>query len=54
MLPIDREVPRKTTRFHNINAVTVMAAQLEVLTKKLESNSKYEHGAPTSTSLRGS
>lgn len=33
---IDREVPRKTAKIHNINSVTAMTAQLKVLTKKLD------------------
>lgn len=36
MWPIDNEVPRKAVDLHKIDAVTTMAAQLELLTKKLD------------------
>ncbi|XP_022873217.1 uncharacterized protein LOC111392182 [Olea europaea var. sylvestris] len=37
MWPSDREVPRKTTNIHNVNAVTALTAQMEAITRKLDS-----------------
>ncbi|XP_022875808.1 uncharacterized protein LOC111394287 [Olea europaea var. sylvestris] len=40
MWPTDREAPRKTSRLHNVDAVTALAAQMEVLTMKMDNLSK--------------
>ncbi|XP_022859404.1 uncharacterized protein LOC111380150 [Olea europaea var. sylvestris] len=40
MWPTDREAPRKTSGLHNVDAVTALAAQMEVLTVKMDNLSK--------------
>ncbi|XP_022899229.1 uncharacterized protein LOC111412524 [Olea europaea var. sylvestris] len=40
MWPTDREAPRKTSGLHNVDAVTALAAQMEVLTMKMDNLSK--------------
>ncbi|XP_022872320.1 uncharacterized protein LOC111391352 [Olea europaea var. sylvestris] len=40
MWPIDREAPRKTLGLHNVDAVTALTAQIEVLTMKMDNLSK--------------
>lgn len=40
MWPIDREVPRRTTGLHNVDITSSLVAQLEALTKKLDSLTK--------------
>ncbi|XP_022864581.1 uncharacterized protein LOC111384524, partial [Olea europaea var. sylvestris] len=40
MWPTDREAPRKTSGLHNVDAVIALAAQMEVLTMKMDNLSK--------------
>ncbi|XP_022880768.1 uncharacterized protein LOC111398040 [Olea europaea var. sylvestris] len=40
MWPTDREAPRKTSGLHNVDAVTALADQMEVLTMKMDNLSK--------------
>ncbi|XP_022855324.1 uncharacterized protein LOC111376589 [Olea europaea var. sylvestris] len=40
MWPTDREAPRKTSGLHNVDVVTALAAQIEVLTMKMDNLSK--------------
>ncbi|XP_022883158.1 uncharacterized protein LOC111399906 [Olea europaea var. sylvestris] len=40
MWPTDRKAPRKTSGLHNVDAVTALAAQMEVLTMKMDNLSK--------------
>ncbi|XP_022847548.1 uncharacterized protein LOC111370071 [Olea europaea var. sylvestris] len=39
----DREGPRKTTGLHNVDAVTALAAQMEAITKKLDTLTQFVH-----------
>ncbi|XP_022883520.1 uncharacterized protein LOC111400337 [Olea europaea var. sylvestris] len=40
MWPTDREAPRKTSGLHNVDAMTALAVQMEVLTMKMDNLSK--------------
>ncbi|XP_022891706.1 uncharacterized protein LOC111406525 [Olea europaea var. sylvestris] len=40
MWPTDRKTPRKTAGLHNVDAVTALAAQMEVLTMKMDNLSQ--------------
>ncbi|XP_022891701.1 uncharacterized protein LOC111406521 [Olea europaea var. sylvestris] len=39
----DREAPRKAARLHNVDAVTALATQMEVITKKLDTLTQSVH-----------
>lgn len=50
--PIDRKVLKKAAGMHNIDAVTVLVAQLEVITKKLDKLTQFVYHTATSSNLR--
>ncbi|XP_022848704.1 uncharacterized protein LOC111371006 [Olea europaea var. sylvestris] len=39
----DRKAPRKTAGLHNVDAVTALAAQMEAITKKLDTLTQFVH-----------
>lgn len=43
MLPFDRETSKKTIGLHNIDGITALTAQMEILTKKLDSLTQTMH-----------